>query len=189
MSIHMRRYSKELHVSFRSIAGLYDSDDPYPENIRGLSDQAEDQIALVVEEKIAGLHPRDLPALSIGIPPSELTEDRKTSIPSAVRAHFLRRAENIEREKKRSIRVGLREFRLTVAVCIPSFAGIALASRYEHNPLALVIQNFVVIFCWVVIWQPFQSLIFDRWTLSTQAKIYRIIARMQISLCETSDLP
>jgi hypothetical protein len=39
-----------------------------------------------------------------------------------------------------------------------------------------------VIFCWVVIWQPFQSLVFDRWTLSKTVKIYKKISGMEISV-------
>ena len=77
-------------------------------------------------------------------------------------------------------RVGLREFRLTLAVCIPSFIGIAICSQFKGNPVAEVIDNVLIIFCWVTIWQPFQSLVFDRWTQSETAKIYGKIADMDI---------
>ena len=76
--------------------------------------------------------------------------------------------------------VGLRECRLTVAVCIPSFLGIAICSQFKGNPLVEVIENVLVIFCWVTIWQPFQALVFDRWTQSVTAKVYRKIAEMGI---------
>lgn len=174
-------------VAFRSISGIYDSDDPWPEYARTLSDEAERQIALSVEEQLTGFHPRHMPVLEVAIPRSDLTEERKTSIPSAIRGHFLKQSEELHRDKRRTIRVGLREFRLTVAVCIPLFIGIAFASRYEHDPLAVLIQNVFVIFCWVVIWQPFQSLVFDRWGLSVQSRVYRIIARMEISVVSGED--
>ena len=42
-------------------------------------------------------------------------------------------------------RVGLREFRLTLAVCIPSFIGIAICSQFKGDPLTEVIENVLVI--------------------------------------------
>jgi hypothetical protein len=42
------------------------------------------------------------------------------------------------------------------------------------------VENVLVIFCWVTIWQPFQSLVFDRWTLSKTAEVYRKVAEMKI---------
>ena len=45
-----------------------------------------------------------------------------------------------------------------------------------------MIENVLVIFCWVTIWQPFQSIVFDRWTQSVKAKVYREIAKMDISV-------
>ena len=45
-----------------------------------------------------------------------------------------------------------------------------------------MIENVLVIFCWVTIWQPFQLLIFDRWTQSETAKVYGKIAEMRISV-------
>jgi hypothetical protein len=77
-------------------------------------------------------------------------------------------------------RIGLREFRLTVAVCVPSFIGIAVCSQFKGDALAEVVENVLVIFCWVTIWQPFQSLVFDRWTQKETAKVYRKIAEMEI---------
>jgi hypothetical protein len=38
----------------------------------------------------------------------------------------------------------------------------------------------LIIFCWVTIWQPFQSLVFDRWTQSKTANVYERIAGMDI---------
>ena len=39
-----------------------------------------------------------------------------------------------------------------------------------------------MIFCWVTIWQPFQSLVFDRWTQNKTAKVCRKIAGMDITV-------
>jgi hypothetical protein len=88
----------------------------------------------------------------------------------------------LQRDTKLTQRVGLREFRLTLAVCIPSFIGIAICSQFKGNPITEVVENILVIFCWVTIWQPFQSLVFERWTQSETAKVYRKIAEMEISV-------
>jgi len=173
---------KPVTISFRSLASLYDPDDPWPEDRRGLSETAEEQIAIRVEGRLTGLHARHLAPVEIEVPASDLTDERKELVPLAIKTHFMSRADDFVLEKQRTIRIGLRELRLTIAICIPSFLGIALSSRLEHDPLALVIQNILVIFCWVVIWQPFQSLVFDRWTLSTKARVYRLIATMDIRM-------
>jgi hypothetical protein len=167
-------------ASFKSVAQIFDGDDPSPEESRDLSDRAEDRIfhaVLAVPKTVrAGLSGD----LTIRVPTQELTPGRQDAIISATRLHFQRRAGEVQQDMKLIQRVGLREIRLTVAVCIPSFAGIAVCSQFKGDALAEVVENILVIFCWVTIWQPFQSLVFDRWTQSETAKVYQKIAGMPI---------
>jgi hypothetical protein len=167
-------------ASFKSVAQIFDGDDPSPEESRDLSDRAEDRIFHAVLAVPKGFRAGLCTDLVIMVPALELTQDRSTAIISAVRSHFLRRADEVQRDMKLIQRVGLREIRLTAAVCIPSFAGIAICSQFKGDALAEVVENILVIFCWVTIWQPFQSLVFDRWTESETAKVYRKIAGMPI---------
>jgi hypothetical protein len=169
-------------VPFRTLAHLYDPDDPSPENSRLLTDMAENRIFREVLDIPKG-HPFPFyTSFEILLPASDLTPGRADAITAAVRAHFSTRADEIQRDMKLTVRVGLREFRLTLAVCVPSFIGIAICSQFKGNPLAEVIENILIIFCWVTIWQPFQSLVFDRWTQAEQAKVYRKIAGMNITV-------
>jgi len=169
-------------VTFRTIAHFYDSDDPTPEDNRELSDRAETEIFHEVLAVPKGDHAEMCNHLEILLPASDLTPDRTATIISAVRSHFRLRSGKLQRDMKLTQRVGLREFRLTLAVCIPSFIGIAICSQFKGNPITEVVENILVIFCWVTIWQPFQSLVFDRWTQSETAKGYRKIAEMEISV-------
>jgi hypothetical protein len=169
-------------VTFRTIAHFYDPDDPTPESNRELSDRAENEIFHEVLAVPKGDHAEICDHLEIVIPASELTPDRHTAIISAIRSHFRLRADEVQRDMKLTQKVGLREFRLTIAVCVPSFIGIAICSQFKGDPIVEVVENVLVIFCWVTIWQPFQSLVFDRWTLSKTAKVYRMIADMDISV-------
>ena len=167
------------HIPFRTIAHLFDPDDPTPESGRELSDRAEEQIFHTVLDSRKGS--KELSdKIEITLPASDLTPDRSAAIVSAVRSHFRIRADELQRSMRLTQRVGLREFRLTLAVCIPSFVGIALCVPFKGDPLMEVIQNVLIIFCWVTIWQPFQSIVFDRWTQSAAAKVYRQIAKMEI---------
>jgi hypothetical protein len=167
-------------ASFKSVAQIYDGDDPSPEERRDLSDRAEDRIfhaVLAVPKRFrAGLCRN----LIIRVPAQELTPGRQDAIISATRSHFRRRAGEVQEDMKLTQRVGLRECRLTVAVCVPSFVGIAICSQFKGDALAEVVENVLVIFCWVTIWQPFQSLVFDRWTQKETAKVYRKIAEMPL---------
>ena len=118
--------------------------------------------------------------IELQFPPSDLTPERQTAIVSATKAHFKNRSSEIKRSSILTVRVGLRELWLTLGVALPSFTLIAIFTRFPHIPLAVISLNVLVIFCWVVIWQPFQSLVFDRWTLAEKSKIYRQIADMDI---------
>ena len=169
-------------VAFRTIAHFYDADDPTPESNRELSDRAENDIFHEVLAAPKGEHAEMCNHLEIVIPASELTPDRQNTIISAIRSHFHLRAGEVQRDMLLTQMVGLREFRLTIAVCLPSFIGIAICSQFKGNAISEVVENVLVIFCWVTIWQPFQSLVFDRWTQSKKAMVYRKIADMEISV-------
>jgi len=167
-------------VPFRTIAHLYDADDPSPEERRELSDRAEEQIFREVLDVPKGSGKNLCDQLEISLPATDLTPASPAAIIAAIRSHFRLRSAELRRDMKLTQRVGLREFRLTLAVCIPSFLGIAICSQFKGNPLAEVIENVLVIFCWVTIWQPFQSLVFDRWTQKETATVYGKIAEMEI---------
>jgi len=176
------RIPQAATVPFRSIAQFYDGDDPSPEDVRQLADSAEDRIFRTVLDVPKGYQKHVFSQLELLFPSSDLPEGRAEAIIAAVRAHFRHRAEDFVRDRRLTQRTGLREFRLTIAVCIPSFAGIAICSQFKGNALAEVAENVLIIFSWVTIWQPFQSLVFDRWTQGTTAKIYRHIAEMAITV-------
>jgi hypothetical protein len=167
-------------ITFRTIAHFYDSDDPSPECDRELTDRAENAIVLSVldvpDKKISPICDH----IELQFPLSDLTPERQTAIVSATKSHFKNRSSEIKRSSILTVRVGLRELWLTLGVALPSFTLIAIFTRFPHIPLAVISLNVLVIFCWVVIWQPFQSLVFDRWTLAEKSKIYRQIADMDI---------
>jgi hypothetical protein len=167
-------------ATFKSIAQIYDGDDPSPEESRDLSDRAEDRIFHAVLAIPKGFRAGLFRDLIIRVPAQEITPGREAAIISATRSYFRRRAGELQQNMKLTQRVGLREIRLTAAVCIPSFAGIAICSQFKGDALAEVVENILIIFCWVTIWQPFQSLVFDRWTQSETARVYRKIADMNI---------
>jgi hypothetical protein len=180
MSMDDERAEAKASVPFRTIAHFYDADDPSSEDRRELSDRAEKQIFRQVLSAPKGAGRALCNEIEIRLPASDLAADRETSITSAIRSHFRLRADEVQRDMRLTQMVGLREFRLTLAVCIPSFIGIAICSQFKGDPFSEVIENVLIIFCWVTIWQPFQSLVFDRWTQSETAKVYRKIAEMEI---------
>lgn len=167
-------------VSFKAVTQIYDSDDPSPEAHRDLSDTAEDRIFRAVLTVPRGLRADLFDRLFIRVP--DLAPGQEESVVSAVREHFLRRAAETKDRTRLTVRTGLRECRLTVAVCVPSFIGIGTCSQFKGDPLVEILENVLVIFCWVTIWQPFQSLVFDRWTEKVTAGIYRKIAGMPIEV-------
>ncbi len=173
-------------VTFKSIGQIYDTEDPSPEENRDLSERAEERIFHTVLNVPKGVRAAVCDDLVIRVPVQELTQERSNAIISAVRSHFRRRADEMQGAMKITQRVGLRQIRLTIAVCIPAFIGIAICSQFKGNPLAEVIENVLVILAWVTIWQPFQVLVFDRWTAKETAKVYRKIAEMPINVSSSA---
>ena len=171
-----------LSVPFRTIAHLYDQDDPSPDENRELSDRAEDTIFRAVADLPDATHPTPGDVMDISLPTAELTPDRQAAIPRAIKSFFSERIGEIEKDRRLSRKVALREFRLTVGFCTPAFIIIAFATRFPHEPVAVIVQNVLVVFTWVVIWQPFQTLVFDRWSKSTRIKVYRKILGMEIRI-------
>jgi hypothetical protein len=169
-----------VSVPFRTIAHFYNGDDPSPDDRRELSDRAEHQIFREILDAPKGSRDAICNQLEIALPAGDLAQSSPDSVIAAIRSHFHLRSGELRRDMRLTQRVGLREFRLTLAVCIPSFVGIAICSQFKGDPLAEVIENVLIIFCWVTIWQPFQSLVFDRWTQSEAAKVYERIAGMDI---------
>ena len=167
-------------VSFRTIAHFFDADDPFPEERRELSERAEEKIFRTVLSVSRGYWMPRCNQVEITLPATDMTPERPVAITAAIRSHFRRRSDEIRRDMKLVELIGLREIWLTLAVCIPSFIGIAFSSQRMDQPLFFLLGNVCVIFCWVTIWQPFQLLVFDRWTQSVKAKIYRMISEMEI---------
>jgi hypothetical protein len=175
-----RDRQSRLSVPFRTIAHFYDPDDPSPEENRELSDRAEDTIFRAVADLPDATHPAPGDIMDISLPTAELTRERQAVIPRAVKSFFLQKIGEIEKDRRLSRKVAFREFRLTAGFCIPAFIIIAFATRFPHEPVAVIVQNVLVVFTWVVIWQPFQTLVFDRWSKSTRIKVYRKILGMEI---------
>ncbi|WP_292370929.1 hypothetical protein [Methanoregula sp. UBA64] len=167
-------------VSFKSVARIYDSDDTSPEAHRDLADTAESRILHAALAVPKGRHADIFDRLEIVVP--DLAPGEDAAVVSAIREHFLRRAGEVRDQTRLTVRTGLRECRLTVAVCVPSFIGIGICSQFKGDPLIEILANVLVIFCWVTIWQPFQSLVFDRWTQKVTAQIYQKIAGMPIEV-------
>jgi len=173
---------RDIIVTFRTIAHVYDDDDPSPESGRELSERAEEEIGKSVAQFLKMVPPSEQGDLIIYLPPSDMNEKRKEDIPRSIYLHYHNRIQDLERDRALIWWAGLREFRLTIAVLIPALLGIASTSLFSKDIFALIVQNILIICCWVVIWQPFQTLVFDRWTLAVRIRVYQHITRMMIQV-------
>ena len=169
-------------VTFKSVNQFYDGDDPSPEESRDLSDRAEDRIFYAVVTAPGRSRSGIARDLTIRIPAGEFSPGRAAAITAATKSYFLHRAREVDQETKLIKRAGFREVRLTVAFCVPAFIGIGICSQFRGDPLIEIAQNVLIILSWVMIWQPFQSLVFDRWTAKERAAVYRKIAGMPIEV-------
>ncbi|MDD1705109.1 MAG: hypothetical protein LUP97_07820 [Methanoregula sp.] len=130
-----------VSVAFRTIAHFYDPDDPPPADHRELSGWAKGAIFRQVMD-VPQVNRENLPEmLVIRIPARDLPPEGPDAIIAAIRAHLLNRAGEVERDTKFTGKVGLRKFRLTIAVCLPSFAGIAVCVQFKGEPFRLRSYN------------------------------------------------
>jgi hypothetical protein len=169
-------------IKFRTIAHFFDPDDPSPENDRELTDRAERVIFLTVldvpDKKTASICDH----IELAFPSGELSPDRSKAIIAATKSHFRLRAQEFKRDTNLTVRIGTRECGLTLLIGVPAITGIFIAAHFHEDPVAILMSNILVIFVWVVIWQPFQSLVFDRWTQKSTAKVYQEIAEMDMKV-------
>ena len=172
----------DVYVKFRTIAHFFDPDDPCPEECRELSDRAEEEIAKTVTYFLKTIHPSKQGELIISLPNTDINKNRIKDLPLSISSHYKSRTIELKRDRKLIWWEGIREFRLTIAILIPALLGIGLTTLFTKDIIAVIVQNFLVICSWVVIWQPFQTLVFDRWTIAVRIRIYQHIARMNIQI-------
>lgn len=176
----------DVSVPFRTIAHFFDPDDPSPEKTRELSDRAEEEITKTVTYFLKTVPSTNQGDLVISLPESDLNTKRESDLPLAIVSHFKNKIQALERDRNLIWWVGMREIRLTIAVLIPALIGIGLTSMISKDIIALIAQNILVICCWVVIWQPFQTLVFNRWALAVRIRVYSHITRMHIRVSASS---
>jgi hypothetical protein len=172
----------DVSVSFRTIAHFFDTDDPSPEECRELSDRAEEEIAKNVTYFLKTIPLSGQGDLIVFFPQTDINQKRELDLPLSISSHFNTRIIELERDRKLIWWEGIREFRLTIAVLIPALLGIGITTVFAKDVVAVIVQNILVICSWVVIWQPFQTLVFDRWAISVRIRIYKHITKMKIQI-------
>jgi hypothetical protein len=165
-----------LELEFKALDQLLDPSDPFPLPRRELTEVAEETIAGYVDE-----FPLKRPIdLVISLPPDSLATDGFDRIPDAIRRHFTFRLNDLDHEKRLSLREGRISFALAIFNVAIAVLFVLFFSPLLEDPVFLLLGGLVTILNWVTLWDTYEYFVYDYRQLVRKEKIYRKITAMDI---------
>ena len=165
--------TKEIEIRIKSVEQLFNSFDPAPFRERELDREAERHIVSYARE-IAASSPIDL---VIYLPPATIAPTLAEELVAAIGHHFELRAREQEIELNELRRLGRRGLAVGLLVMLfATLAGIALTNVFPKSSFFETIEQSLIIFAWVALWRPAEILLYDRWPLIREHKLFQRLA-------------
>ncbi|WNY26991.1 hypothetical protein MsAm2_07740 [Methanolapillus ohkumae] len=185
--IQKSREDKNLEIielELNSADQIYNNMDPSPFYERELNNNADQYIFSAVEE--VPLRKKMLLVIYARID-KELTEKKENVVKDAIHMHFERKAKSLERQmRKKTKTVGYS----TILGFI--FLGFCLAASYwltvnaGDNSFSQVLGQGLAVIGWVVLWNPVEYLVFDRWEPRKEIRLCKKISKTDIEIIPIS---
>lgn len=165
-----------------TVQQLLESSAQSPFRRRRLREEAED---FLLEQ--ANALPRHAPAkLLISIPQSETGRER--DVLDAVHEHFNYLRLEAEAKLKRMRRFGWRSFAVAIAFLIAAIAIVQLMNRYlPSGTLSSVAIEGLTILAWIALWRPGELLLYERYPLQRDARLFRKLEQCEVRFNYNSD--
>jgi hypothetical protein len=120
-------------------------------------------------------------AVTILLPPEQITPELEQQTLKAVRRYCLARRHALEQDERALRGRSLRGLAVAIVVLVIAVAvGRPLAANTSFIPE--LISEGLVFGSWVAIWFPLDSLVFGVWSLRLDAAIYRRLGAMRLTL-------
>lgn len=167
----------ELRLS--ALAQLFNSLDPSPFHERDLDDDAEAYIVGWARE----LPPKGPFRIVLHLPEDEAAKARERDVAASLVHYFDERAVILDRELKEIFRVGRRNLGISVPVLFACLTGSHLIRvHYGGSPLAILVQESLVIVGWVANWKPIETFLYDWWPVARRRDLYRRLAAAEVDI-------
>jgi hypothetical protein len=165
--------AKEIEIRIKSVEQLFNSFDPAPFRERELDSDAERHIVSYAREA-ATSSPVEL---VIYLPPATITPTLAEELAAAIGNHFELRAREQEIELNELRRLGRKGLVVGLLVMLfATLAGIALTNAFPKSSFFETIEQSLIIFAWVALWRPAEILLYDRWPLIRERKLFQRLA-------------
>lgn len=168
-----------VELALRTARQLFDARDPAPFRARDLDDDAERWLLDAVEEL-----PRNVPIvfhLHLAEPLTDALTER--TVVDAIRAHMRYLLGRNRRDLRALMRQGLAGGAMAVALL-----ALCMAVELSLQPLAArahwaaAVREGVVIFGWVALWRPIETLLFSWWPHAARARLLRRVLAAEFSV-------
>jgi hypothetical protein len=165
--------AKEIEIRIKSVEQLFNSFDPAPFRERELDRDAERHIVSYTREA-ATSSPVEL---VIYLPPATIAPTLAEELAAAIGHHFELRAREQEIELNELRRLGRKGLVVGLLVMLfATLAGIALTNAFPKSSFFETIEQSLIIFAWVALWRPAEILLYDRWPLIRERKLFQRLA-------------
>ena len=165
-----------MELRLREIAQLFNSLDPSPFLHRDLDAKAEEFIVGWASE---------IPShreLALVIHLTAATSAPTADVPGAVRAYFLDRAEQKQREFLQLLGRGRTSLLVGVLFLAGCLGGAELIKRLPFASVTGVVRESLLIIGWVSMWRPLEIYLYDWWPLRAERRNLQRLARMEVNV-------
>jgi hypothetical protein len=168
-----------LEFRFKALDQLLDESDSALLPEREVTEVTEETIAGYVDE-----FPVRRPVeLIIELREQDLSLERLSLLPEAIRRHFASRIEDIGHELIISKREGLYSAVLMLANAVLAVLFVTLVlSRTPDSPVILLLGGLITIMNWATIWDTYEHFVYDYRSLARKRRMYRKISGIPISV-------
>ena len=167
-----------IEIVLKTVMQLFNSFDPSPFHEKELDSGAEEYLYNTVDDL-----PVAAPVKLVIYLPGELINDQiRQSIILGIKTHFSYRTAIDQRELKRLFKRGRQVLIIAIVLLFFSLLGGQLVARLPQSIITGMVQSVLLIFSWVVLWEPVYIFIYGWWPITKKQKIHKKISDMEIEV-------
>jgi hypothetical protein len=176
-----------IEMELKRLEQLFNTFDPSPFYEKDIDNDAEQYIVDSARE----IPMASALKLVIYLPPAEAVKEDADSLEEAIHNYFAYRVNAAARE----LRLQFHQGRLSLAIGLSFLTAcvvlrsILLGVFGSERMVMDIVQEGLLISGWVVMWRPFEMLVYDWWPLWIRKRVYRKLSRMEVSIVPSDDRP
>jgi hypothetical protein len=170
-----------IHLS--EMVQLFDPMDPSPFREKDLDPKAEEYIIESIRELPSG----KLCALLVYIDQPPGLPDEGNAAGQAIRLHFSRRSQILQRKFRILIRRGL----ISLAIGLAFLAAVLVLAEnvgglLGESHMAALLSEGLLIVGWVAMWRPLEIFLYDWWPIAGERRMHDRLSRIRVRIVYTA---